>query len=128
MPDTEATRAAIAQVWRAEAPRVIGCLARIVRDVSLAEELAQDALVAALEAWPSSGVPDRPGAWLVTTAKHRALSWLRRAKLAARTGEALGHEAGPAPPADLEAALAEKLDDDLGDDALRLIFTACHPI
>src|SRR5215471_11009081 len=83
----------IASVWKEEGPRVIGYLVRILRDVALAEELAHDALVAALEDWPRSGVPDRPGAWLMTTAKHRALSSLRRAKLASRTGEALGRDA-----------------------------------
>src|SRR5262245_52934891 len=84
---------AIASVWKTEGPRVIGCLVRILRDVALAEELAQDALVAALEEWPRSGVPDRPGAWLMTTAKHRALNTLKRAKVAARTGEAIAREA-----------------------------------
>src|SRR6266508_4179508 len=102
-------------------------LARMVRDVGLAEELAQDALVIALERWPESGVPDNPGAWLMATAKHRAIDYLRRNKLIERKHEELGREfeaqqemAAP----DLGAAL----DDDIGDDLLRLVFTACHPV
>src|SRR3954451_21273891 len=82
----------VARVWKDEGPRVIGYLVRILRDVALAEELAQDALEAALEEWPRSGVPERPGAWLVTTARNRALNTLRRAKVATRTGEQLAHE------------------------------------
>ncbi|HEY3593843.1 MAG TPA: sigma factor, partial [Polyangiaceae bacterium] len=118
---------AINAVWRIESPRLIAGLARIVRDVGLAEELAQDALVVALERWPVSGVPDNPGAWLMATAKHRAIDELRRRKRLERKHEELGleidarHEAD-AP--DLEAAI----DDDVGDDLLRLIFTACHPV
>src|SRR5215468_8627882 len=119
-------RHAIASVWKQEGPRVIGTLVRILRDVALAEELAHDALVAALEDWPRSGVPDRPGAWLMTTAKHRALNSLRRAKLASRTGEALGRDAEARAPLDddIEARMTESV----GDDVLRLIFTACHPV
>src|SRR5215468_1758914 len=119
-------RYAIASVWKDEGPRVVGYLVRILRDVSLAEELAHDALVAALEDWPRSGVPDRPGAWLMTTAKHRALNSLRRAKLASRTGEALGRDAEARAPLDddIEARMTESV----GDDVLRLIFTACHPV
>jgi RNA polymerase sigma factor (sigma-70 family) len=109
-----------------ESPRLIAGLARVVRDVGLAEELAQDALVAALEQWPSSGVPDNPGAWLMQTAKHRAIDQLRRRKMLERKHQAIGHELeaeqeDSAP--DLEA-----LDDDVGDDLLRLVFTACHPV
>ncbi|HEX2574459.1 MAG TPA: RNA polymerase sigma factor [Polyangia bacterium] len=121
------THRAIAAVFRIESPRLIAGLARIVRDVGLAEELAQDALVAALEAWPASGVPENPGAWLMATAKHRAIDHLRRRKRLEQKHEELGHEfearqevAAP----DLDAAL----DDDLGDDLLRLVFTACHPV
>jgi RNA polymerase sigma-70 factor (ECF subfamily) len=118
---------AIDAVWRIESARLIAGIARIVRDVGLAEDLAQDALVAALEQWPQSGVPDNPGAWLMGTAKHRAIDWLRRTKVLERKREELGREiavrrAGAEP--DLDAAL----DDDLGDDLLRLVFTACHPV
>ena len=110
-----------------ESPRIIAGLARIVRDVGRAEELAQDALVAALEQWPIEGVPNNPGAWLMATAKHRAIDAFRRAKLHERKTEELAHELeigreSMAP--DLDAAL----DDDVGDDLLRLIFTACHPV
>src|ERR1700759_3190487 len=95
-------RLAIASGWKEEGPRVIGYLVRILRDVSLAEELANDALVAALEDWPRSGVPDRPGAWLMTTAKHRALTTLRRATLASRTSEALARDAALLAPQGLD--------------------------
>lgn len=114
-------------VWRIESARLIAGLARIVRDVGLAEELAQDALVAALEQWPKSGIPDNPGAWLMATAKHRAIDFVRRSKLLQRKHEELGREVEAqqelAMP-DLDAAL----DDDVGDDLLRLVFTACHPV
>ena len=118
---------AIDAVWRIEAPKVIAGLARIVRDVGVAEDLAQDALVAALEQWPQSGIPNNPGAWLMQTAKHRAIDLLRRKTLLERKHQELGYEieieqALTAP--DLDAAL----DDDVGDDVLRLIFTACHPV
>jgi RNA polymerase sigma factor (sigma-70 family) len=121
------THRAIDAVWRIESARLIAGLARIVRDVGLAEELAQDALVVALEKWPESGVPDNPGAWLMATAKNRALDRLRRGKVAERKHEELGRdlEARQAmAAADFEAAI----DDDIGDDLLRLIFTACHPV
>jgi RNA polymerase sigma factor (sigma-70 family) len=111
-------------VWRAESPRLIGALTRLVRDVAIAEELAQDALVAALEQWPRDGIPENPGAWLTSTAKHRALDVLRRGSLLAGKHEALARE--------LEAigvpALEERPDDLVGDDLLRLIFIACHPV
>src|SRR5688572_9313566 len=107
-----------------ESPRLIAGLARMVRDVGRAEELAQDALVTALERWPESGIPDNPGAWLMATAKRRAIDELRRQKLLERKHEQLGHELESEPPPDIEAAL----DDDVGDDLLRLIFTACHPV
>jgi RNA polymerase sigma-70 factor (ECF subfamily) len=118
---------AIDAVWRIESPRLIAGLARFVRDVALAEDLAHDALVAALQQWPASGVPDNPGAWLMAAAKHRAIDLFRRNKLLERKHEALGYELGVRQ----ETAgpdLDEALDDDLGDDLLRLVFTACHPI
>ena len=118
---------AIDAVWRIESPRLIAGLARFVRDVALAEDLAHDALVAALQQWPTSGVPDNPGAWLMAAAKHRAIDLFRRNKLLERKHEALGYELGVRQ----ETAgpdLDEALDDDLGDDLLRLVFTACHPI
>src|SRR6266853_6085342 len=121
------THRAIDAVWRIESARIIGGLARIVRDVGLAEELAQDALVAALEQWPKSGVPDNPGAWLMATAKHRAIDLLRRNTLLERKHEELGYELEARQEMtvpDLDAAL----DDHVGDDLLRLIFTACHPV
>ena len=116
----------ISAVWRIESARLIAGLARIVRDVGLAEELAQDALVAALERWPQSGIPDRPGAWLMAAAKYRAIDSVRRSKLAGRKHEELGLEIDQSrtDAVDLEAAL----DDDVGDDLLRLVFTACHPV
>src|SRR2546429_9179092 len=121
------THRAIDAVWRIESARLIAGLARIVRDVGLGEGLAQDALVAALEQWPSSGVPRNPGAWLMATAKHRAIDQLRRNERLERKLEQLGHEleveAEAAAP-DLDAAL----DDDIGDDLLRLVFTPCHPV
>ncbi len=114
-------------VWRIESARLIAGLARIVRDVGLAEELAQDALVAALEQWPAAGVPDNPGAWLMATAKHRGIDRVRRNVLAERKHAELGHEI----ESDQECAAAafeDALDDDIGDDLLRLVFVACHPI
>jgi RNA polymerase sigma-70 factor, ECF subfamily len=114
-------------VWRMESARLIAGLARMVRDVGLAEELAQDALVAALERWPESGVPDNPGAWLMTTAKHRAIDQLRRKKLIQRKHETLAHEP-EFDATDERLELETMLDDDIGDDLLRLIFTACHPV
>ena len=123
---TDAHRA-IDAVWRIESARLIAGLTRIVRDVGLAEDLAQDALVAALERWPESGIPDNPGAWLMATAKHRAIDALRRDKRLERKHEELGHELearqeGAAP--DLDAAL----DNPVGDDLLRLVFISCHPV
>jgi RNA polymerase sigma-70 factor (ECF subfamily) len=120
------THRAIDAVWRIESPRLIACLARIVRDVGVAEDLAQDALVAALQQWPESGVPDNPGAWLMATAKHRAIDHFRRNTRIERKHEELGREFEKKEMAvpDFEAAL----DDDVGDDLLRLVFTACHPV
>src|SRR5437868_673331 len=117
----------IETVWRIEAAKLVAGLARIVRDVGIAEELAQDALVAALEQWPQSGVPEKPGAWLMATAKHRAIDYLRRNKRLERKREELSHD----PATQSEAVAADfdaSLDDDVGDDLLRLIFTACHPV
>jgi RNA polymerase sigma-70 factor, ECF subfamily len=121
------THKAIDAVWRIESAKLIAGLTRIVRDVGLAEDLAQDALVAALEQWPKSGVPDNPGAWLMATAKHRAIDYLRRGTLLDRKHEQIARELEAeqerAVP-DLEAAL----DDHVGDDLLRLVFIACHPV
>jgi RNA polymerase sigma factor (sigma-70 family) len=115
---------AIDAVWRIESARLIAGLVRIVRDVGLAEELAQDALVVALERWPASGIPDNPGAWLMATAKNRAIDRARRHKLALRKHEEMGHAAPEAAAPDVEGAI----DDDIEDDLLRLVFVACHPI
>jgi RNA polymerase sigma factor (sigma-70 family) len=114
-------------VWRIESARLIAGLARIVRDVGLAEDLAQDALVAALERWPEAGIPDNPGAWLMATAKHRAIDHLRRNTRLDRKHEELGHvlEARQESP---EEALVDAIDDHVGDDLLRLVFTTCHPV
>ncbi len=119
------THRAIDAVWRIESARLVAGLARIVRDVGLAEDLAQDALVAALEQWPESGVPDKPGAWLMATAKHRAIDHFRRNQRLERKHEELGREleAKEIAVPDFDAAL----DDHIGDDLLRLVFTACHP-
>jgi RNA polymerase sigma factor (sigma-70 family) len=122
---TTETHRAIETVWRMESAKLIAGLARIVRDIGLAEELAQDALVAALQQWPVEGVPRNPAAWLMATAKHRAIDALRRSKRVERKHGELSYEIDrDRPQADLEAAL----DDDVGDDLLRLIFTACHPV
>jgi RNA polymerase sigma factor (sigma-70 family) len=124
-------RRTIEAVWRIESAKVVAVVARLVRDVGLAEELAQDALVSALEHWPESGVPDNPGAWLMTTAKHRALDWLRQAALHARKQDELGRDAdarGDHVVPDVAEAVAEAEGDVIGDDLLRLIFTACHPV
>ncbi len=121
------THEAIDAVWRIESPKLIAGLARIVRDIGVAEDLAHDALVAALEQWPKSGVPNNPGAWLMATGKHRAIDYFRRNKRVEQKHVELGHELEAeqerAVP-DLDAAL----DDDIGDDLLRLVFTACHPV
>ena len=114
-------------LWRIESARLIAGLARLVRDVGVAEELAQDALVTALEQWPRSGIPDNPGAWLMATAKHRAIDHLRRERMLARKHEVLGHEL------EMEqrtngGKLEASADDEIGDDLLRLMFIACHPL
>lgn len=128
---TDAVRQVIDAVWRLESAKIIAHVARIVRDVGLAQELAQDALVAALEHWPVDGLPDKPAAWLMTTAKHRALDRLRQRALHDRKHEEFGREldalqANVVP--DFVDALDAAREDDIGDDLLRLIFTACHPV
>lgn len=123
---TSNTHRAINAVWRIESAKIIAGLARIVRDVGLAEDLAQDALVAALEQWPETGVPDNPGAWLMAAAKHRAIDRLRRNTLLESKHEEIAREL-----ADREKSAPDfvaALDDDIGDDLLRLVFTACHPV
>jgi RNA polymerase sigma-70 factor, ECF subfamily len=120
---------AIDAVWKLESARIIGGLTRIVRDVGIAEELAQDALVVALEKWPESGVPDNPGAWLMATAKHRAIDRVRRDKRLEAKQELLGHELATGAEAEsAEAEVDAALDDEVGDDVLRLMFIACHPV
>src|SRR6516162_7622043 len=121
------THRAIDAVWRIESARLIAGLARIVRDVGVAEELAQDALVAALEQWPESGVPRNPGAWLMAAAKHRAIDHLRRNQRIDYKHQELGREL-VARQQEAVADLETAIDDDIGDDLLRLIFTACHPV
>jgi RNA polymerase sigma factor (sigma-70 family) len=121
------THQAIDAVWRIESPKLIAGLARMVRDVGLAEELAQDALVAALEQWPAAGLPDNPAAWLMATAKHRAIDRLRRRKMLDRKHGELGRDL-EAKQKEAAAEIEAAADDDVGDDLLRLIFTACHPV
>ena len=121
------THRMIEAVWRIESARLIASLARIVRDIGLAEDLAQDAFIAALERWPESGIPEKPGAWLMTAAKNRALDLWRRGKLLERKHEELGRDI----EARQEMAAADfdnAMDDNIGDDLLRLVFTACHPV
>jgi RNA polymerase sigma factor (sigma-70 family) len=119
-------RRTVEAVWRMEAPRIVATLARMLRDVGLAEELAQDALVAALERWPRDGVPDNPGAWLTTTARNRAIDRLRHLRLQQDKHVDIAYELeGSAMPGPDDS---ERLQDDIGDDLLRLVFTACHPV
>jgi RNA polymerase sigma factor (sigma-70 family) len=120
------THQAIDAVWRMESPRLIAALTRMVRDVGVAEDLAQDALVAALRQWPAEGIPDKPGAWLLAAARHRAIDHFRRRKRLDQKHEAIGRELDARERAtpDLDTAI----DDDVGDDLLRLIFIACHPV
>jgi RNA polymerase sigma factor (sigma-70 family) len=123
--DRGATRAAVEAVWRIESARLIGGLARVVRDVGLAEDLAQEAFVAAMERWPEAGVPESPGAWLMATAKNRAIDLFRRRRMQDQKHDQLEQESSGAPAApDLESVI----DDDVGDDLLRLMLIACHPI
>ena len=114
-------------VWRIESARLIAGLTRLLRDVGLAEEFAQDALVTALEQWPHTGIPDNPGAWLMATAKHRAIDQLRRRRMLSRKHEALEHELEMKQHDDGELPEASA-DDVVGDDLLRLMFIACHPL
>lgn len=120
------THRAVEAIWRIESAKLIAALARIVRDVGLAEELAQDALVAALERWPKSGVPDKPGAWLMATAKHRWIDLVRRNTRLQGKQEELAREL------EVEQGMGvpdvDEIDDEIGDDLLRLVFTACHPV
>lgn len=129
---TQDIHRAITLTWRQESAKIIGALTRLMRDVALAEELAQDALIAALETWPAQGLPDKPAAWLMTTAKHRALDRLRHVKLSGEKLEQLGHELD-AREAMIVPDFVDGLDDDraareIGDDVLRLMFCACHPV
>jgi RNA polymerase sigma factor (sigma-70 family) len=129
--DTHRTHSAIDAVWRIESARLIAGLARMVRDVGLAEDLAQEALVVALEQWPESGVPRNPGAWLMATAKHRAIDRLRRRKMLERKHQEIGREIEAQQEmavADFETVFDFDKADDVGDDLLRLMFTACHPL
>ncbi|MGM9516150.1 RNA polymerase sigma factor [Roseateles sp. DB2] len=131
MNEAAALPSRISAIWRLESPAVIGALRRLLRDLDEAEEIAQEALLAALEHWPREGVPDKPGAWLMTTAKHRALDRLRQRRMQERHHEALAQDlearqAHVVP--DLSDSLDERRADDIGDDLLRLIFTACHPL
>ncbi len=124
---------AIDAVWRIESAKLIGGLARIVRDVGVAEDLAQEALLIALQRWPETGVPENPGAWLMTTAKHKAMDLFRRRTMLERKHEAIGHDTATAADGhgrveDAINAIDDAIDDDIGDDVLRLIFTACHPV
>ncbi|HZY12604.1 MAG TPA: sigma-70 family RNA polymerase sigma factor, partial [Beijerinckiaceae bacterium] len=118
------THQAIEAIWRIEQAKIIAGVARITRDVGVAEELAQDALVTALKRWPEQGIPDNPAAWLMAAAKNRALDEYRRAKLIERKHQEIGREMDDHDTPDFDAAL----DDDIGDDLLRLIFTSCHPV
>jgi RNA polymerase sigma factor (sigma-70 family) len=125
------THRAIDAVWRIESAKIIAGLTRIVRDVGLAEELAQDALLAALEGWPESGIPDNPGAWLMAAAKHRAMDHFRRNKILERKHQELGRELNSqqeSAVANFEAAFDSANDADFGDDLLRLVFVSCHPV
>lgn len=126
MGEADATRA-VETVWRIESARLIAGLARIVGDVGFAEDLAQDALVAAIETWPRSGVPDNPGAWLMATARNRAIDQMRRGKTYARKQEEMAHEIG-AQFAIERADFAAEIDDEVGDDLLGLMFACCHPL
>ncbi|MGH8109545.1 MAG: RNA polymerase sigma factor [Arenimonas sp.] len=121
----QAIHRTIDTLWRMESARIIATVARMVRDVGLAEELAQDALVTALEKWPGSGIPDKPAAWLMTTAKHKAIDYLRRNTLLQNKHEELGYELEVQQMGESDTA---RLDDDIGDDLLRLVFAACHPV
>ena len=123
----EGVRREIEAIWRLESAKIIGALTRMTGDVGLAEESAQDAFVAALEEWPESGLPANPGGWLTVTAKHRALDRLRRGQTLERKHEQIGRDLETVAPDDYEAAI-DALDDEVGDDLLRLMFISCHPV
>ena len=125
--ETERARLAIDAVWRIESAKVVAAVARLVGDVGVAEDLAQDALLAALEQWPASGTPDNPGAWLTAAAKKRAIDRIRHAKMAEQKHAEIGRRLGESRHHE-EDLLVEAIDDEIGDDLLRLIFTACHPV
>src|SRR6185503_2778055 len=116
------THGAIDAIWRIESPKLIAALTRVVRDVGIAEDLAQDALVAALEQWPESGVPENPGAWLMAVGKRRAIDQMRRTQMADRKHQELGLQQ------ETTMTEPEQSIEDYGDDLLRLVFTACHPV
>src|SRR5882724_8168293 len=123
------TQRTIDAVWRIESARLIAGIARIVRDVGIAEDLAQDAFVAALEQWPESGVPDNPGAWLMATARHRAIDLIRRSKLLERKHEEIGRQMkAEQTTGEPDLDTLDRAGEDVGDDLLRLVFTACHPV
>jgi RNA polymerase sigma-70 factor (ECF subfamily) len=124
---TDPLHRTIDAIWRIESPKLIASLTRMVRDIGLAEELAQDALVAALENWPAAGMPDNPAAWLMATAKRRAIDQMRRHQLQERKHEQLGYDL-VAEQEEGHADITDALDDDIGDDLLRLVFTSCHPV
>ena len=124
---TDSIHRAIDAIWRIESPKLVASLTRMVRDIGLAEELAQDALVAALENWPGAGIPDNPAAWLMATAKRRAIDQMRRQQLQQRKHEQIGHDL-VAEQEEGHADITDALDDDIGDDLLRLVFTSCHPV
>ena len=131
MADAEATHRTIEAVWRIESAKIIAGLTRVLRDVGLAEEFAQDALVAALETWPEQGVPDRPAAWLSATAKYRAIDWIRHRSMQQRKQDSLTHEIETQledAHTNLQASVDGAFDDPIGDDLLRLMFIACHPV
>jgi RNA polymerase sigma factor (sigma-70 family) len=131
LTDVSAIHRTIDAVWRIESAKIIAGLTRVLRDVGLAEEFAQDALVAALEQWPERGVPERPGAWLTATAKHRAIDWIRHRSMHERKQDSLTHEIEALlddARTNLEASLEASFDDPIGDDLLRLMFIACHPV
>jgi RNA polymerase sigma factor (sigma-70 family) len=129
--DASATHRTVEAVWRIESAKIIAGLARVLRDVGLAEEFAQDALVAALEQWPQRGVPEHPAAWLTATAKNRAIDWIRHRSMRARKQDSLTHEIETQlddARTNLEASVDAAFEDPIGDDLLRLMFIACHPV
>src|SRR5579872_783327 len=125
MTERSAVDHTIAAIWHMESAKIIAALARVLRDVGTAEEIAQDALIVALEQWPKSGIPENPAAWLMTTAKRRAIDEWRRRRLAERKGVLLTQEAQSNQDEGLEL---DRLDEDIADDLLRLIFVSCHPV